>query len=122
MPIHTTDTRDAALRELGRINRWLVAGSVVLTGAFAEAAANAFPGKPSKPASIRRAKSSATRTHAPANTATRPLQPPVQAPQAGTEAHSSTQSAPAQESHEAPPAQEPTPEPEASAPVVSGGS
>ena len=31
MRIHTTHTRDAALRELRRANRWLVAGSVVLT-------------------------------------------------------------------------------------------
>jgi hypothetical protein len=122
MPIHTTHTRDAALRELGRLNRWLVAGSVVLTGAFAEAAANAFPGKTSKPASARRATGSAARTRTPTNTTTHPLQPPAQAPQASAEAQSSTQTAPAQESHESAPAQEPAPEPEASAPVVSGGS
>ena len=131
MPIHTTHTRDAALRELGRLNRWLVAGSVVLTGAFAEAAANAFPGKTSKPAAARGTKSSAIRVHTPAKTATHPLQPPAQAPQAATEAQSSTQaapaqesapaqethesaqkSAPAQESHESAPAQEPAPAPE----------
>jgi transcription termination factor Rho len=143
MPIHTTHTRDAALRELCRLNRWLVAGSVVLTGAFAEAAVNAFPGKTSKPPAARGAKSSAVRVHAPAKAATHPLRPPAQAPQAVTEAQSSTQAAPAretapaqethesapesaptQESHESAPAQEPAPEPEpaASAPVVSGGS
>jgi hypothetical protein len=131
VPIHTTHTRDAALRELGRLNRWLVAGSVVLTGAFAEAAANAFPGKTSKPTAARGAKSSAVRAHTPAKTTTHPLQPPAQAPQAAAEAQSSTQaapaqesapaqethesapeSAPAQESHESAPAQEPAPEPE----------
>ena len=37
-------TRDAALRRLHRVNRWLIAGSVALTGVFAEAAASAFPG------------------------------------------------------------------------------
>jgi hypothetical protein len=124
--IHTTHTRDAALRELGRLNRWLLAGSVVLTGAFAEAAANAFPGKTSKPAAARGTKGSAVRVHTPAKTATHPLQPPAQAPQAATEAQSSTQAAPAQEpapaqgthesaptqeSHESAPAQEPAPEP-----------
>jgi hypothetical protein len=40
-----THTRDAALRRLDRLNRWLIAGSVALTGVFAEAAASAFPGK-----------------------------------------------------------------------------
>jgi type IV secretory pathway VirB10-like protein len=143
MRIHTTHTRDAALRELGRLNRWLIAGSVVLTGAFAEAAASAFPGKTSRPAAARGAKSSTVRADTPAKTATHPLRPPAQAPQAATEAQNSTQAAPAQESapaqethesapesaptqesHESAPAQEPAPEPEpeASAPVVSGGS
>jgi hypothetical protein len=126
MRIYTTHTRDAALRELGRLNRWLVAGSVVLTGAFAEAAANAFPGKASKPASVTRGKASGARTTAHAKTSTHPLQPPAQAPRATAEAqsHSSTQSAPAQEttpaqestpapeSHESAPAQESTPAPE----------
>ncbi len=42
---HTTHTRDAALLRLSRINRWLVAGSIVLTGVLADVAAQAFPGK-----------------------------------------------------------------------------
>jgi hypothetical protein len=150
--IHTTHTRDAALRELGRLNRWLVSGSLVLTGVFAEAAAHAFPGKKTKPASAGGANSSARR-HTPAKSSTtHPLQPPAQAPQATAESHSATtksapapesapsqeaapvqESAPAQEAapaQESAPAQEaapptgsaPAPEPEASAPVVSGGS
>ena len=45
---HTTHTRDAALHQLSRINRWLIAGSIVLTGVFAEVAAHAFPGKTAK--------------------------------------------------------------------------
>ena len=36
--------RDAALRRLDRVNRWLIAGSVALTGVFTEVAASAFPG------------------------------------------------------------------------------
>jgi hypothetical protein len=113
MSIHTTHTRDAALRELGRLNRWLVSGSLVLTGVFADAAAHAFPGKKTKPASTT-APSSSARMHTHAKTSTtHPLQPPAQAPQATAESHSSTtQSAPAQESapaRESSPAQEPTP-------------
>jgi hypothetical protein len=40
-----TEARDAAMRRLTRVNRWLIAGSVTLTGVFAEVAAHAFPGK-----------------------------------------------------------------------------
>src|SRR5580698_993765 len=42
---HTTRTRDAALHRLGRVNRILIAGSVVVTGAVTDVAAHAFPGK-----------------------------------------------------------------------------
>ena len=82
MPIHTTDTREAALRQLHRINRWLVAGSVVLTGAFVEAAAHAFPGRATKNASTSKVKRTGARVGSPSRTTTRPLQPPAQAPQA----------------------------------------
>ena len=50
-PIHTTYTRDAALRELRRINRWLIAGSVLSTALLSEVAAHAFPGKTIKTSS-----------------------------------------------------------------------
>ena len=42
---HTPRSRDAALRRLARANRWLIAGSVTLTGALTAVAANAFPGR-----------------------------------------------------------------------------
>lgn len=45
MDRHTPRTRDAALRRLKSINRWLIAGSAALTGLFAAVAANAFPGR-----------------------------------------------------------------------------
>jgi hypothetical protein len=38
-------SRDAALHRLSRCNRWLLAGSVTLTGVFTAIAAQAFPGK-----------------------------------------------------------------------------
>ena len=45
--------RDAALLKLGRVNRWLIAGSVLLTGALSEVAAQAFPGKTVKAAAAK---------------------------------------------------------------------
>jgi hypothetical protein len=147
-PIHTTHTRDAALRQLARANRWLIAGSVVLTGVLADIAANAFPGKSAAGASTTKAKGHAK--HAPSagsNTTTGVLRPPAQAP--NSQAESSQQAAPAEPApepapsqeqappRESAPAQESAPAPEAtpereaprepapaeeSGPVVSGGS
>jgi hypothetical protein len=146
--VHTTRTRDAALRQLSRANRWLIAGSVVLTGVLADVAANAFPGKSVKSAPAKghagRAGSGASKT------TTGVLRPPAQAPRneedssqqsAPTEPAQETapaESAPAQEApQESAPAQEAAPAPEAtpereapsepapaeeSGPVVSGGS
>ena len=149
--IHTTHTRDAALRQLNRINRWLIAGSVVLTGVLADVAANAFPGKTAKtPAASKAAKGHKKSSGSASKTTTGVLRAPDQPPKA-SEAESSQpaapsepaqeaapqapaqESAPAQEApsepapeREAAPAQEaaPTQEaaPEESAPVVSGGS
>jgi hypothetical protein len=144
---HTTHTRDAALRQLKRINRWLIAGSVVLTGVLADVAANAFPGKTSKNASASSKKASkphAKHTGGTSKTTTGVLHPPKQAPQASSEAESAptepAQEAPPQESSapaqeapvEAAPQQESAPAPEAApsqeaapeepGPVVSGGS
>src|SRR5258708_22717934 len=42
--LHTPGTRDAALRRLARANRWLIGGSVALTGVLTDVAANAFSG------------------------------------------------------------------------------
>jgi hypothetical protein len=152
MPIHTVDTREAALHQLHRITRWLIAGSVVLTGAFVEAAAHAFPGRAAKTASTSKVKRTGARVGSPSRTTTHPLQPPAHAPQATTESSPSSQSAtpspespatsqepesaPAQEAapaHESVEAEEPaaavesapsheSPPAEESAPVVSGGS
>ena len=41
---HDSRSRDAALRRLRRTNRWLIAGSAVLTGVFVDRAASAFSG------------------------------------------------------------------------------
>jgi hypothetical protein len=137
---HTTHTRDAALRELNRINRWMVAASVLLTGALTDVAAHAFPGKKLEHGAADSAKRAAAHTsRAKAHTgrgaskagATGSLEPPAQAPRAVAEPSSSAQevtttttqeSAPAQESaptQESAPAHESAAAPE---PVVSGGS
>jgi hypothetical protein len=111
MHTHTSHTRDAALRQLHRINRWLIAVSVVLTGVFAEAAAQAFPGRTTKVASASRAKRSRAHTRGSSHASTAgPLQPPARAPQATRESSAPQESAePAQEATTTPesaPAQE----------------
>src|SRR5512142_843410 len=100
---HDSRTRDAALRRLRRTNRWLIAGSAVLTGLFVDLAASAFSGH----ASSASARSHSKSTH---HTSTQPLKAPAQAPKpAETQ---TTEEAP-------PPAEETAPEssaPESSAP------
>jgi hypothetical protein len=136
---HDSRSRDAALRRLRRTNRWLIAGSAVLTGVFVDLAANAFSGHASSASAQGRA---AKASH---HTSTQPLKPPAQAPKAAappTETHTA-ETPPAEErapetsapetsapAHEAAP--EPAPEPEThepapapsepSEPVISGGS
>lgn len=139
MRIHTPHTRDAALRKLDRLSRWLVAGTVVLTGVLSDLAAHAFPGKTRRSTSAKASRSSAgTRPGAPKASGTAgALEAPEQTPQNSTEssAEESTspqESAPAQEStpsDESAPAQEsttaqaaPPPASERSETVVSGGS
>lgn len=142
MRLHHSSTpasgnRDAALRKLRILNRWLIAGSVTLTGVLAEVAAHAFPGR-----TVRTADTTGGARHAGAGAtsprhATQPLQAPAHAPQtassqAPTMPQPTQEAAPTQETtpaHEAAPAQEPThetapaPEPaQEPAPVVSGGS
>ena len=41
---HATHARDSSLRRLSRVNRWLLAGSLTLTGVLTEVVAHAFPG------------------------------------------------------------------------------
>lgn len=121
MPIHTTHTRDAALRELHKLNRWMIAGSVVLTGLLTDVAANAFPGRTIKHATkskAARANSSHTKAGSSGGTSTGvgPLAPPEHAPNAAGESTSSQESAPARESapaQESAPAEEPAPAQEA---------
>jgi hypothetical protein len=122
MRIHTTHTRDAALQQLHRINRWLLAGSVLLTGTFTEVAAHAFPGRTVKKtaATGARMKGRAHRRGASrrSSTSTGPaatLKPPAQTPQV-VETSSSPSAAQAQEAapdQEAQATQEPAPEREA---------
>ena len=85
---HTPRSRDAALRRLARANRWLIAGSVTLTGVLTAVAANAFPGKTLKATGgghVGAAQRAAPPGSAPRATATGSshgsVQPPAQAPQ-----------------------------------------
>jgi hypothetical protein len=152
MRIHTTHSRDAALRELHRINRWMIAGSVLLAGLLSDVAAHSFPGKHLKTTTSAR-RSSAKHGHA-SHSGSAPshksLTPPSHAPRATQQAPAQIQESPAAESQESAPTQEsapaqesapvqepqpereaapaqesapaPEPAPEPEAPVVSGGS
>jgi len=112
MRAHTTHTRDAALRELRRINRWMIAGSIVLTGVLSDVAAHAFPGKTLKASTANKDHASGDSSSNSAKTTTGVLKPPEQAPQASTESAPARESAPSQEStpsQESAPAQESAP-------------
>lgn len=133
----TVQTRDAALGRLSRINRLLIAGSVTLTGVFADVAANAFPGRTLHSDSKSTPNQSSQNGHSaqahdshsdgplrapaeapkPAGEGTSESTPPEQ-PASTTESRPSTESAPAQEpagsesksTPESAPTHEPTPE------------
>ena len=83
----SSHSRDAALHRLSRCNRWLLAGSVTLTGAFTAIAAQAFPGKTHTRASTP-AKGSGTSPKTTRavhkSSPTKALAAPAQAPEAQT--------------------------------------
>lgn len=131
---HTPRSRDAALRRLSRANRWLIAGSVTLTGALTAVAANAFPGRTLKTTggspsvAAKRARAFRQQRSGSSTGSSHALQPPAQAPQSTTTqeaAPSQEESSPSQESkpsgeasseapsQEATPSQESTPSQEA---------
>jgi len=113
--------RDAALRRLRSANRWLIAGSVALTGVFAELAANAFPGhSQAKASTSARAGAAGRSTGTTTTSRSTPLRPPTQAPQ-GTTATEASEGTSTPETHESAPAATPEPTHEET-PVVSGGS
>jgi hypothetical protein len=119
MSTHTTHTRDAALRQLRRLTRWLIAGSILLTGVLTDVAANAFPGKTARASAHGRAKATSTRAEhrsaSPGKKSTGSLKPPARAPEASPEPRSSSESTSSEESPAGEPASggEPaaTPEP-----------
>src|SRR5271165_3088325 len=91
---HSPRTRDAGLRKIARVRRWLVGGSVALTGVLTAIAANAFPGKTGQSreghatgtASKETAASSASASNSAESTegSSSSLSPPAQAPQAAS--------------------------------------
>jgi hypothetical protein len=115
MSIHTPDARDAALKRLSRANRWLIAGSVLLTGALSDVAANAFAGKTIKSSNAGK-RGTGSSSSGSSTTPSKPLSPPAQAPQA-SEPNPSPES-----SQQAPSQEQQAPSQEASPPAVSGGS
>jgi hypothetical protein len=129
MRSHSTHVRDSSLRRLSLINRWLIAGSVTLTGVLTDVAAHAFPAKSGAQAATKSSKSRsdhrAKKSHS--STSTGSLSPPAEAPKAAPESAPAEEAAPepAPEPEAAPepaPEAESAPVEEAAAPVVSGGS
>jgi hypothetical protein len=120
----SSQAREAGLRKITLAKRWLVAGSVTLTGVLAAVAANAFPGKPVKASGAAltdeastNAASSGSAQQATENSqgSSSSLTPPSQAPQSTETGESaSRESAPAEQSESARSTSE--------TPVVSGGS
>jgi len=101
----TTRTRDVALRRLAHVNRWLIAGSAALTGAFTAVAAGAFPGRTAKPATANLATRTSNAKRARTHHASSALKPPTTAPrssEASTGSETSTGSYSASTSGEAP--------------------
>jgi hypothetical protein len=122
---HTSRSRDAALRRLRRVNRWLIAGSATLTGVLTAVAASAFPGKTVKQTRARSAReayhstgATGTSTGRGTSTGASTLNAPAQAPRSSTteESSSATEESSAGEASSATPAET------TEAPVVSGGS
>src|SRR5205807_5637149 len=126
---HNTGTRDAALGRLRHANRWLIAGSVALTGILSEVAAQAFPGKKLASSGASAASSSTARRRAP-SPSSEEFHPPEQAPQASGESQSAPESrgsqgeggsseSPPQSNESAPPSSESAPPSSESAPPSS---
>jgi hypothetical protein len=120
MSPHDSDRRDSSLRKLALANRWLLAGSVALTGVLTEVAAQVLPGRAkatsSAPSHAATRPKSAKRGTSGSRTAgsAKQLTAPSEAPAATSESSSSSDE-PSSASSSA------TSE-ESSAPVVSGGS
>ena len=102
--------REIGLHRLLLAKRWILAGSITLTGVLAAVAANAFPGKTiatmtSKATSEQRAGEASSSTESSGENSSESPTPPAQAPASG-EAHESEQGSSQQ----------------SETPVISGGS
>jgi hypothetical protein len=121
-------TRNAALSRLRRCTRWLIAGSLAVTGLLWDLTAQAFPGRTpptvsgSGPDAAARDTLARHRPHM--HHAHASLKPPTQAPASSSPAHPAAQTAASEAQASSPqaPASESASEPEPHTPVVSGGS
>jgi hypothetical protein len=111
---HSSSGRDSALGRLRWINRSIIAGSVALTGIFADTAANTFAGGTPHAKGARNDKASTPKTPTHTATSPGPLAPPsespqqAQAPQGEPEPEATpTQEAAPQSSESAPQAEQP---------------
>lgn len=89
---HTTHSRDSAVRRLSLSTRWMIAGSVALTGALSEVAAQAFPGKTLKAGGSHASSAAKARAVHKSQGSSSSLAAPSRAPRESSE-HSSEQQA-----------------------------
>lgn len=85
VPGNPRQMREVGLRRLLLAKRWILAGSVALTGVFAAVAANAFPGKTitalaSKATSEQHTGEASSSTESSGETSSESVTPPAQAP------------------------------------------
>jgi uncharacterized membrane protein YgcG len=133
-PLHTSRSRDAAVRRVARANRRLLLASTALTGVLAAAAAHAFPGRTVKSGTVGTAKGAhvtTKSTHAPTTSGARATTAPQRRSGSSGSSGSSNSSGSSGDSATGTsrlkaPAQTPTAssteQSTAATPVVSGGS
>ena len=97
VPDNPRQMREIGLRRLLLAKRWILAGSVTLTGILAAVAANAFPGKTiatpaSKTTSEQRAGEASSSTESSGESSSESVTPPAQAPTSGEVEQGSSQS------------------------------
>ena len=95
-----TNVRDAGLRLISRLNRWMIAGSIGLAGVISLVAEQSFKGRTARAATTSSSQSSSSSSSG-----------------SGSTSSSSSGSGSIQQ-----PSQAPAPAPAAPAPVISGGS
>jgi outer membrane biosynthesis protein TonB len=108
---HSSSGRDAALARLRWINRSIIAGSVALTGIFADTAANTFAGGTPHAGRADHGRAASAK-HSSSTGAATPLAPPREAPQQAASPQHEPEPEPTPTQEQAPKTSEPAPQAE----------